>query len=420
MNKIFFTIFCLLFLLISPVWAGSLASKLSGRILLNVEKNGEAWYVNPTDSRRYYLGRPADAFRIMRELALGITNFNLAKIESSARDQKLFPRVAGINNLDDAEEIVTDYDINLSRRLAGHILLQTEDNGEAWYVNPIDLKKYYLGRPADAFRIMRELSLGINRADLALVHKTGLEESLNSYSRYEHKTVTVGESQFKADIVTIDLANPNLKIITDTANSEDCKSNCPTKSLAEYVLASDGFAAINGSYFCSSAGCPFNYYFAPVYNTRAGKMINADQFKYWTTGPLMAFDTRNNFYYFKDGREFSSVDNFEKEHRVKLQAAISNKPRLIEEGMNLLIEWDLDDKQKNTKAIRNAIAYADGKIYLVVVYSATLPDLADVLKGMGAEYALNLDGGYSAALYYNDEYMVGPGREIPNAIIFAE
>jgi len=31
-----------------------------------------------------------------------------------------------------------------------------------------------------------------------------------------------------------------------------------------------------------------------------------------------------------------------------------------------------------------------------------------------------MDGGYSTALIYNGEYMLGPGRNIPNAIVFAE
>ena len=45
-----------------------------GKILLQVEGNGEAWYVSPMDGRRYFLGRPSDAFEIMRSLGLGISN----------------------------------------------------------------------------------------------------------------------------------------------------------------------------------------------------------------------------------------------------------------------------------------------------------------------------------------------------------
>jgi hypothetical protein len=39
-----------------------------------VEAHGEAWYVNPADGKRYFLGRAADAYNIMRFLGLGITN----------------------------------------------------------------------------------------------------------------------------------------------------------------------------------------------------------------------------------------------------------------------------------------------------------------------------------------------------------
>jgi hypothetical protein len=56
-------------------------NKLSGKILLKVEGNGEAYYVNPVDLKMHYLGRPADAFALMRELGLGITNENLNKID---------------------------------------------------------------------------------------------------------------------------------------------------------------------------------------------------------------------------------------------------------------------------------------------------------------------------------------------------
>jgi len=117
--------------------AEGLQTRLKGRILLQVESNGEAWYVNPDNENRYYLGRPADAFQIMRELGLGISNKDFNSFNGYAPS-----------------------------RLSGKILLKVEDSGKAYYVNPVDLKMYYLGRPADAFQIMRELGLGITNDDL--------------------------------------------------------------------------------------------------------------------------------------------------------------------------------------------------------------------------------------------------------------
>ena len=118
---------------------------MSGNILLQIEKNGEGWYVYPDDKKKYYLGRPADAFSIMRNLGLGIKHSELANYLNAK-----FPS-----------------------RLSGKILLDVEQNGEAYYVNPNDLKGYFLNRPADAFRIMRELGLGITNSD---IRKIGVGE----------------------------------------------------------------------------------------------------------------------------------------------------------------------------------------------------------------------------------------------------
>ncbi|NCU43348.1 hypothetical protein EOL72_03315, partial [Candidatus Falkowbacteria bacterium] len=138
MKKLFLLIILSLSIIPLSSQANSLGAKLSGRILLQVEQNGEAWYLNPEDQRRYFLGRPDDAFQVMRELGLGISeeNFN-----SLPREGK-----SGGN-------------LELAKKLAGRILLQTEKNGEAWYFDPLDLKAYYLGRPDDAFKIMREHGL---------------------------------------------------------------------------------------------------------------------------------------------------------------------------------------------------------------------------------------------------------------------
>ncbi len=408
MKKNIFVGFLFISILLTPffsVKSQTLSESLSGKILLDVERNGEAWYVYPKNNKRYYLGRPNDAFAVMRELGLGISEMDFQKIASAEMD--------------------IEGDIELAKKLSGLIVLQVEKNGEAWYINPITYKKHYLGRPEDAFKIMRELGLGISRKNLAFVYKNTLNESINQYSSYKHKNIIKLENQeFFVDVVEIDLNNPKLKIITDTANSSDCLGKCVAKPLIDYVCDNNAFAAINGSYFDTSA-TKLNYYFFPVYNSRLKTFINFGQLKYPTTGPIMAFDENNNFYYFKDSRDFGGVANFEKAYGVKLQAAIGNKPRLVEDGMSLLIDWELDDKQTNAKALRNAIAFkaenaGKGKIFLIIARNSTVVDLAEILKVMQVDYAINLDGGYSSALLYNGEYMVGPGRNIPNAILFSE
>jgi endonuclease YncB( thermonuclease family) len=161
MRKIIIAI--LLFIPLLSLNAFSLEDRLSGRILLQVESNGEAWYVNPADRSRCYLGRPADAFQVMRELGLGIAHLELDKYLKAG-----FPS-----------------------RLSGKIMLDVEANGEAYYVYPENLKGYYLGRPADAFRIMRELGLGISNNDL---DKIRVNQKYRLYEEVKNSATAIGAS----------------------------------------------------------------------------------------------------------------------------------------------------------------------------------------------------------------------------------
>lgn len=120
--------------------SASLENSLSGRIVLQVESKGMAWYIDPVTKSRIFLGRPADAFNIMREHALGITNDDLGKIPRSDENRPTS---------------------TLAKQLAGRIVLQVQANGEAWYIDPVTLKRYFLGRPTDAFNVMRGRGLGI-------------------------------------------------------------------------------------------------------------------------------------------------------------------------------------------------------------------------------------------------------------------
>lgn len=142
MKKIYYLAIVSLFLLVPYIsFAGNdLSKRLSGRILLQVENSGEAWYVEPTTQERAFLGRPDDAFRIMRELGLGI-----------------------------AEKDFNSFGEKAPQRLSGRILLRVEANGEAYYINPVDLKMYFLGRPSDAFGVMRQMGLGVTNQDIEKV-----------------------------------------------------------------------------------------------------------------------------------------------------------------------------------------------------------------------------------------------------------
>ncbi len=173
---------------------------LLGRILLQVESRGEAWYVSPKDGMRIYLQDGLTAYQLMRQMSVGVTNKNLQKIpvgytvssrisEEADADQDglsdAFEQALGTNvyiadtdmdGYSDKTEVENGFnplgkvtlakDRALIRRLRGQLLLQTEGHGEVWYLNPIDQKRYYLRDGQAAYELMRRVGLGITNAKL--------------------------------------------------------------------------------------------------------------------------------------------------------------------------------------------------------------------------------------------------------------
>lgn len=58
--------------------------------MLQVEDKGQAWYVSPKDGARYYLANGDDAFQIMKSLGVGISNKDLEKIKTDTNYRKKF------------------------------------------------------------------------------------------------------------------------------------------------------------------------------------------------------------------------------------------------------------------------------------------------------------------------------------------
>ncbi len=144
--------------------AAGLESKLSGRILLAVESNGEIWYVNPLNQRRYFIGDPLDALNIMQNLGLGISN----------NDFNYFNGKAPL-------------------KLSGRILIKVQDLGKAYYVSPVDLKMHYLGKPGPAFQLIQSLALGVSNYNLAQISTSEKVNVSITSSGFSPATLTVSK-----------------------------------------------------------------------------------------------------------------------------------------------------------------------------------------------------------------------------------
>ncbi len=185
-----------------PESGSTLFERVKGKILLQVEGRGEAWYVDEDSGKRYYMKNGTVAYGMMRKFGLGVSNINIDKIPVGLDDRlneedfdkdglsdkteealgtDIYNKDSDGDGHDDGVEVKNNYnplgagrkeiDNNLATRLKGKILLQVESLGQAWYINPENGKRYYMKNGDSAYEIMRFLSLGITNADLYKINE---------------------------------------------------------------------------------------------------------------------------------------------------------------------------------------------------------------------------------------------------------
>lgn len=203
-------------------------------------------------------------------------------------------------------------------------------------------------------------------------------------------------------------------MITDTGGDSDCADNCPVMPLADYVSRNGGYAGVNGTYFCPStypncAGKANSFDF-PIYVSRLSKWAQGDKLG-WRERRAIVYTDGGGAHYLNDSSGFNGG----------LTAGVINYPGLLDGG-----SVQIDDNQSGLSDKQRAVGTKVGigvkgtnTILVVVAYSVNMHQFAYVFKALGATGALNLDTGGSTALYTNGRYVAGPGRPLPNAIIFA-
>lgn len=174
-----------------------LTERMYGKMLLDVEGNGEVYYVDPVTGGKEYLADGTSAHRLLERRALGITEANFAKLiqgdvkeDSSICDESL-----------------------IGERLSGRIVLRVEENGEAYWINPDNCRAYYAGTFDAAYALMRDLSTGIKKDDLAKVRNN---ERQRVKSAYRYAVYAYAEDN------DLDLATSRDELKDDITAMRDC------------------------------------------------------------------------------------------------------------------------------------------------------------------------------------------------------
>ncbi|QQG47280.1 MAG: phosphodiester glycosidase family protein [Candidatus Woesebacteria bacterium] len=229
-----------------------------------------------------------------------------------------------------------------------------------------------------------------------------------SSGSFSGQQVTTPVGSFFVDIIAADISST--KVIVDTASDSTCTNNCPVLPLSTYVSRNGAYAGVNGSYFCPS-----------TYPSCAGKTNSFDLLL--MNKNKTYFNSDNNVYSSNPGvifggsyiRFVSAVSQWGRD--TGIDSMISNFPLLVEGG-NIRFTGDSDPKQ-SSRGGRSFVANKGNTVYIGTVFNASVAESAQVMKALGMENALNLDDGGSVALWYGG-YKAGPGRDLPNAILFVK
>ncbi len=226
-------------------------------------------------------------------------------------------------------------------------------------------------------------------------------------SGYSRQTVTTDRGDFLVDIISADLNST--KVIVDTASDGDCSNNCPVLSLADYISRNGAFAGINGSFFCP-----------PEYPSCAGKTNSFDTLL--MNKKKTYFNSANNVYSTVPAVIFSGNSarfvgrSLEWGRDTGVDSVIAMQPMLI--SNNNIIYTDSSDTKFTNKGTRCFVGATGNTVYIGTIYNANMSDSAHILKSLNIANAINLDEGGSTALWANGGYKAGPGRNIPNAVLF--
>lgn len=226
-------------------------------------------------------------------------------------------------------------------------------------------------------------------------------------SGFSRQSVSADGQSFLVDIVAGDLGST--RVIVDTASGGDCGNNCPVLPLGDYVGRNGAYAGVNGSYFCPAE-----------YPSCAGKTNSFDTLL--MNKNKVYFNSANNVYstvpavIFLGGSVRFVGQSLEWGRDTSPDSLIANRPLLVSGG-NIAFDGAGEPKEGNA-GNRGFVANKGNVVYIGVVHGASVAQSAKVLHALGMDNAINLDDGGSTALWANGGYRVGPGRNLPNVILF--
>jgi hypothetical protein len=197
-------------------------------------------------------------------------------------------------------------------------------------------------------------------------------------------------------------------------------------TLKNLIETNSWVAGINGAYFI-----PRDYTWLPD-STNTVRIMNSDWFTYsryypdtgingifWFLSDQKPILIQNNIYWEKTLR-----DNYNSWMLLEVRSGIANFPILLFSSINLVtrydIIWLITPKMKLASTKSFICRTRDNDIKMGTISKISMLDVPSFIGRFGCIDAINLDNGWSLALYDKKKYIVGPGRNIMDAFIIVK
>lgn len=392
-----------------------------------------AWYAEPTTGYRYAVTTTSAWKKIASRVASPLADDDFAAIP-----------VAGTTE---------EGNIALRQRWSGRIIATATTPGAYWYVIPSTKQKVSVDASNAVVSLAKTSGKSYSSTFASLWPKDPGVQSGSTAVRTSRGTFTV-------KYVKVNRVNPDYRFMTDNISpglgmcmwgSCGCSGSCPknyssycpkctTQAFSRYVQNRRAVAAINGTYFRTPP-----YYTTELYSSLYAVQNSFAPSQHFYRNPwdvqaeVTIVDTSNRVFFHVTNPQcpYEIVDDYKSDYTTCLkdsfrpisiaaggtgtiQALFGTDSLLVLRGKNVASTYHLDAKQKTAKSSRGFFGQRGNTLYFAVVYGATIPDAGMVAAAMKLDYAANLDGGGSSALYANGKYLVGPGRSIPNALLITK
>ncbi len=257
---------------------------------------------------------------------------------------------------------------------------------------------------------------------------------------YQDESITVRmetreENNVIYRIAFVDIKDPSQLRITLAGdfNKKGIYTSTKTAKVKAMAEKSNAVVALNGDYFADDQ-------VKRCFEIRMFQSVNSNALKTNKTKDILIIDENGNFHTFLKSQGITVGKNAtnSKENlqdlieaegvEGKILHAFTFGPALVKDGNHLEVDTGYG-YNPNGREPRSAIGQMGPLSYVMVIaegrgesVGVTHQELADFMFLLGCEEAYNLDGGGTAAMYYNGDYyndLAGSERAVSDIIYFA-